>query len=225
MTLGGAHRALWQVFSRDSEQQRDFLFRAETDAWGRPRFITLSAQPPVETTGAQLWTIIAKPFNPKLSVGDRLGFSLRANATVARKGQGQRRSQRHDLVMDAKWRADTAGHPFDLVVAMREAGERWLIAQARQAGFEIAQGVVDRIGDDGLFEKVTANLLSTKDYQQHRLARKGGNPIRFSTVDFEGVLVVREPGTFLEQVRLGFGHQKAFGCGLMVLRKVVNEMA
>jgi CRISPR system Cascade subunit CasE len=51
------------------------------------------------------------------------------------------------------------------------------------------------------------------------LQRKGEAPIRFSTLDFEGVLVVRDPARFIAKVATGFGPQKAFGCGLMLLRR------
>ena len=40
-----------------------------------------------------------------------------------------------------------------------------------------------------------------------------------SNLDFEGQLEVTDPVVFLEKVKAGFGPQKAFGCGLMLLRR------
>jgi len=218
---GGAHRALWRLFSRGPEQRRDFLFRHETAMGGRPRFYALSAQPPLEEVGNGLWSIKARPFAPKLVEGDRLHFSLRASPTVAKKTKETekgRKSRRHDLVMDAKRRAKDRKN-FDLVTAVREAGERWLGGQALRSGFELARGPAEVVGDDGLFEEQEVVLLKVDGYRQHRLLRRGKSPIQFSTVDYEGVLVVRDPAVFVKQVGLGFGPQRAFGCGLMLLRR------
>ena len=42
----------------------------------------------------------------------------------------------------------------------------------------------------------------------------------FSTLDFEGLLTVSDPGTFLSSIVRGFGAAKAYGCGLMLIRRV-----
>lgn len=216
---GGAHRALWRLFSRGPEQRREFLFRHEHAVGGRPRFYTLSTQRPVEDIDTGLWSILTKPFAPKLAPGDRLRFLLRASPTVKRAKEKGARSQRHDLVMDAKRLAKEAAAPFDAVAAARDAGERWLSAQASRSGFELARGPVERVGGDGLIEEAEAALLKVDGYRQNRLQRKGEKPILFSTMDIEGVLTVREPDVFLKQVGLGFGPQRAFGCGLMLLKR------
>ena len=44
-----------------------------------------------------------KPYAPRLAVGDRLAFRLRANPTIARKEEGKKNSPRHDVVMDAQY--------------------------------------------------------------------------------------------------------------------------
>lgn len=57
-------------------------------------------------------------------------------------------------------------------------------------------------------------------YQQHRVSRKGpAAAMSFSTLDFDGMLVVREPAAFLSAVVRGFGASKAYGCGLMLIRR------
>lgn len=44
--------------------------------------------------------------------------------------------------------------------------------------------------------------------------------ISLSTLDFEGELSVTDPGIFLSALFKGIGPAKAFGCGLMLVRRV-----
>ncbi len=41
----------------------------------------------------------------------------------------------------------------------------------------------------------------------------------YSTVDFEGILTVRDPGSLLSAIAHGFGAAKACGSGLMLIRR------
>ena len=42
----------------------------------------------------------------------------------------------------------------------------------------------------------------------------------YSTLDFEGILTVGDPGTLLPAIAHGFGAAKAYGCGLMLVHRV-----
>jgi CRISPR system Cascade subunit CasE len=44
--------------------------------------------------------------------------------------------------------------------------------------------------------------------------------ITFSTVDFSGELPVIDPIALAVALRDGIGHSKAFGCGLMLVRRL-----
>jgi len=121
--------------------------------------------------------------------------------------------------MDARTQPVRSQQPHDPAQVAQVAGEQWLLAQAKKAGFEIQRGQVDAVGDDGLLETVEHCALRIDGYRQHRLPRKGASFIQFSTLDYEGVLIVRDPELFMEKVAKGFGPQKAFGCGLMLLRR------
>ena len=209
----GAHQALWKLLSRSAEQKRDFLFRPE-EGTSRVGFVVLSREPPQDGEG--LWTIEPKPFAPFLKVGQRLGFRLRASPVVTRKGA------RHDVVMDRKAALKLSGSArLDESTLVHQAGLAWLNAQASRAGFKLVEADLDAIGDDGLLEAETQLAVRVDGYQQHRLRSgpKRTEPIRFSTLDFEGRLEVTDPVVFLEKVKAGFGPQKAFGCGLMLLRR------
>ena len=49
--------------------------------------------------------------------------------------------------------------------------------------------------------------------------RRGEKPAGISTVDISGDLTVCDPAAFLAKLALGFGSAKAFGCGLMLIRR------
>ena len=218
------HRLVWSLFADDAGRRRDFLWR-ETERRGA--FFVLSRRWPRDAHN--LFEIAEpKPFAPDLAPGDRLRFSLRANPVVRRrKPGGKRRSAKHDVVMDALRRADAptparaearfeamsregphnlraspsvSGRRFE---AMSREGLAWLGRQGAAAGFAVAAGEVKIDG-----------------YSQHRIPRRGGEPdMRFSTLDFDGLLEVRDPAAFREGVARGFGAAKAFGCGLMLIRR------
>ena len=56
-------------------------------------------------------------------------------------------------------------------------------------------------------------------YETVRIPRAGGQPAQFSVLDFEGVLEVTDPMRFLAALVNGFGRARAFGCGLMLIRR------
>ena len=154
-------------------------------------FYTLSARPPEDRLN--LFHVESKPFEPHLRVGSRLQFVLRANAAVTRQGR------RHDVVMD-KLRRLSGERAALRERCMREAGEEWLRGQGARYGFELRHVMVE-------------------GYHQHRLPRRGAAPARFSTLDMCGALTVTDPRSFLWRLGRGFGHARAFGCGLMLIRR------
>ena len=67
--------------------------------------------------------------------------------------------------------------------------------------------------------------MRADNYDQIRLSRgpdgKGPRqrPLTFSVLDLEGELEVTDPALFLRSLAAGFGRAKAFGCGLMLIRR------
>ena len=191
------HHLIWSLFADDAGRRRDFLWREME----RGVYFILSARWPRDRHG--LFEIAEpKPFTPLLAPGDRLGFALRANPVVRRRDPGRRRSVKHDIVMDAlrKSKIDRAGQRLS---AVREQGFAWLERQGRKQGFEVAPDCVQMDG-----------------YEQHRIPRRGSrHTMAFSTIDFEGILTVRDPDALLTAITRGFGASKAYGCGLMLIRR------
>ena len=193
------HHLVWSLFADEPDRRRDFLWRE----MGEPgTFLILSAREPRDRH-ALFDVDEPKRFAPVLAPGDRLRFSLRANPVVRRRRDGGLRSMKHDVVMDALRtlpRGERAGHRLSMI---REQGFGWLQRQGAGAGFEARS-------DDVQIDR----------YQQHRFGRKGSSrPMEFSTLDYDGLLVVRDPEAFLASIARGFGPAKAYGCGLMLIRR------
>lgn len=200
----GVHQLVWRLFAASPEQKRDFLFREESVS-RRPTFYLVSARPPDDRDG--LWTLQSKPYTPRLQAGERLSFRLRANAVRSRPGAESGSVRRHDVVMDLKTRLKAAApdEPLPPLPALvQEAGFRWLVERAAKHGFHIDEGA-----------------LRVDAYRQHWLVkRRRQPPIRFSTLDFEGILTVTEPGLLVQALYEGIGPAKGFGCGLLMVKRV-----
>lgn len=200
------HQWLWRWFPADSGTPRDFLYRRREDD-GVPRYYVVSRRQPLAPQPG--WSVQCRPYDPVLSAGERLAFDLRANAVVSRPTDGKGR--RHDVVMDQKrrlmqerslakwsdWDRDERPPLYQLVHA---AGRQWLAQRAQACGFEL----------DG-------SLLRADAYQQHRIKDK----VRFTSIDFSGELVVTDPSRLKTALLGGIGHAKAFGCGLLLVRRLV----
>lgn len=189
--LDAHHRLIWAAFAETADQTRDFLWRED----GKGSFFALSARPPIAN---DLFDTDVKAFAPVLHPGDRLEFTLRANATRDRKGKG-----RVDVVMDALHgvpkpeRADQR-----MQIAQRE-GADWLARQGARAGFRAL--------------RVEVSDYSVAALPDHKGKRKG-QP-QFGILDLAGVLEITDPAAFLAKLASGFGRARAFGCGLMLIRR------
>ena len=188
------HRLIWAAFAGDADARRDFLWRE----MGQGGFLVLSSrQPgqsplfdPPEVTG----------FTPDLAPGDRLAFALRANAThTVTEADGKKRHS--DVVMEALTPVRQEQRAEMRMEVAQAAGAQWLAGQGARAGFAVRQAAV------------TA-------YRVVEPPGKGRRRPRFGVLDLEGVIEVTDPAAFLPRLGQGFGRAKAFGCGLMLIRRV-----
>lgn len=187
-----AHRLVWSLMPVDPLAQRDFLWREEAPG----RFMVLACRPPDPSA---LFDVEAKPFEPALVPGDRLRFLLRANPTASRSGPSGR-GARADVVMHALHAVPRHERAAARPALAQEAGGAWLARTGLRHGFEVMAG------------------LRADGYRVLRLPRAGG-AIQLGTLEYEGVLRVREPEAFLAGLAAGFGRARAFGCGLMLVRR------
>lgn len=186
------HKLLWAAFSDGPDRQRDFLWREDSAGV----FFILSARPPLASDLFDPSEV--KTFSPALVAGDQLAFTLRANPTRARKGVG-----RVDVVMDALHGLPSGDRAKTRMIAAQTAGTEWLTRQGARAGFRL---VAIEVGD-----------YATVTLPGHRGPRKG-QP-QFGVLDMTGVLEVTDPAAFTAQLAQGFGRAKAYGCGLMLIRR------
>lgn len=203
----GQHQWIWKFFSSEADPDkraaRDFVFRAHL-VDDVPRYYVVSSRAPVAFSAD--WEVQSRDYNPLLPVGQRLSFVLCANPVVSKKNT-EGKSRRHDVVMQAKKDArtelaDQRQPAADLVSASCLA---WLQARAAKAGFDLVGATVEA-------------------YQQQK-ARKHNveKEISFSSVEFSGELRVTDPQLFQQTLLHGLGHAKAFGCGLLLVKKVSDD--
>jgi CRISPR system Cascade subunit CasE len=207
---GATHRLLWTLFADDPDRRRDFLWREDSRGSlrpGRASFLVLSARPP--TDHHHLFDVESKPFAPDLAPGDRLAFTLRANPVVTRPHPESGRPRRHDVVMDRLYALPKGARAeARLAAAMLDAGRVWLAGQGARSGFQLP---LNAAGEP---------VLRVDGYDQVRVPRgRGQKVVTFSVLELEGVLEVNSPAVFLEALARGFGKAKAFGCGLMLIRR------
>lgn len=235
-TIAQAHRIVWMLFNGgggdraivDAEgKNRLFLWREKAPG----EYYILSRKAPCNSHG--LFDLDTQAFAPSLGRGDVLRFSLRANPVVTRKmitdgkqkfdGKGRPRGKRCDIVMDAL-------HPFAGEKGPRddegrserarerekrtaEAARDWLEGQGGKAGFALVEKPAP---EDGVF-------LSASNYETVFIPRLKGtvrtDSAKFGVLDFEGLIEVTDPALFLAKLGDGFGKAKAFGCGLMLIRR------
>ncbi|WP_262967215.1 type I-E CRISPR-associated protein Cas6/Cse3/CasE [Methylobacter psychrophilus] len=87
--------------------------------------------------------------------------------------------------------------------------ENWFKNQGERLGFKL-------LTDDNDLSK-----LQNSAYQWHSLSVKGckGDKSGFSSVDFTGELQVTDIDKFKDALFTGIGRSKAFGCGLLLIRR------
>lgn len=195
------HQLLWTLFPNEPDADRDFLFKRDEER-GFPQFYMVSAREPISLAG--ILDVKTKGYQPQIETGDRLAFTLRANPVRTRKVDDySKKRKRDDVVMLLKNKYKTDGvlaqNTPSKAALSQEAGEQWLNSRAERCGFEL-------------------EVVRADSYIQHRFTRKS-REIRYSSMDFQGTLSVIDPEKFTYTLINGIGPAKAFGCGLMLVRR------
>lgn len=231
------HRLLWRLFPGDGAA-RDFLFRAERQPEGLPRYYVVSARAPVPVPGLLELQTHPAVYPPAVAVGTRLSLQLRANPTVARAlplsaealaAYNSRRQSAGKPVRSARGR-----RVFDDVVmaAKKSLGHQpgWTpdatrLQEVEQAADQAARGwLLDHLPAWGLrvllrqdeWTGETAPAIDWDRYEQHRLPRKQGL-IGFSSIDYRAEVEVTDGDALQAALCRGVGRAKAFGCGLLLV--------
>ena len=194
--LYAIHQWLWQLFP--NQEKRCFLFREERIGKGYQYYLLSEIAP---LTNHELFLVETKPYQPKLTDGMKLIFSLRANPVVFKNGK------RSDVMMNAKYLAKQQGLDNEIKIRQNEAAINWLIKQSESRGFSLST-------TDG--QQLDCTVIN---YTQEQFIKKSNlKPITYSSVDYQGVLTVTDVDLFLNTIYQGVGKSKGFGCGLFLLK-------
>lgn len=127
------------------------------------------------------------------------GCKERGLSFEGKKGELKKRLLAHEDFIGEKGRHDLERN---LKETMDIAARNWLCERGPKMGFDL-----------------TPSRLQATAYRWNALPEKGRNA-GFSSMDYEGVLTVTDVEKFLKQLYAGFGPSSAFGCGLMLIRRV-----
>lgn len=202
----GWHQLVWKLFPEQqaSRARRAFVYRVDM-VGGTPVLHVVSDWQPQDggLTGIRLET---KPYDPRPPEGSRLKFELRLNPTVSRKQPGVPGGVRgavHDVVVDALKATPKGERALPEALRAHDAVIAWL--QDRQ----------ERLGCT--FREQT---LLVSRYERHQFTKPaGGRAVRYSTVDVEGELIVNDVDALHTALTSGVGRAKAWGCGLLLVRR------
>ena len=205
--LDAHHRLIWTLFP-DRDATRDFLWRAD----GRGGFYVLShRRPPRNPVFFCRWKVASSRRSWRRATGFRSCCAPtppRIDA-FSRDRHGRYRNRRVDVVMDAlhavpgqsvlgpERRSERPA--MRMQIADRVAGT-WLRALGQKNGFDVAH-------------------LQVEDYSVRKVPRARGAHVTFGLLDIRGMLSVTQPDVFLVALSKGFGRARAFGCGLMLIRR------
>lgn len=208
------HQWLWQHwFPAERGTPRDFIFRHH-EYEGQLRYYVVSQRPPLTQSSA--WQVRTRDYAPKLKIGDSLHFDLRANPTVRHGHDGK--SKRHDVVINAKkklltehgltqWQEWQDNDRPKIQNMIQAACSHWLMRRSEQLGF-----IIDA-------DSLMVEGYDTYQEHQHNKDRN----LQFTTVDFSGQLTVTDAASFQSALMNGIGSAKAFGCGLLLVRRAGRE--
>lgn len=198
----GLHQLVWKLAGRNDNQKRDFIYRADNDSDGLPILTIVSEQP--LNTGDDVWNITTKHYSPVIRNGERLAFTLRCNPVKAEYNADnvelKRRGNRIDI-MGSAHRSDMAnGIRRPRRILHLEESYSWLDRRGGQNGFMIVA------------DSLVVDNYSVDDHPKDKTKK-------LSMLDVSGMLQVLDGQTFTSMLLSGLGHAKAWGCGLMLVRR------
>jgi CRISPR system Cascade subunit CasE len=154
-----------------------------------------------------------------LKLADELGIKregtkseLRTAVLSKLEGSPQIKTRLSQLVETMEMTTDDLEAPALLDWALTTYADQaladWLMDKGKRGGFNL----IPRANSNGI-------ALQAGSYRRHALPEKGSSA-GFYSVDFDGVLEVVDPDVLTAALFNGIGPSKAFGCGLMLVRKV-----
>jgi CRISPR system Cascade subunit CasE len=220
--LNAVHQLLWTLMP-EAMQKAGKPARAE--GGDKAAFLWREAEKskswymlgPAPRSDSSFFHVETKAYALAAAAGDRFSFDLIANATVNRlvdPDKGRAGRTRCDVVMDAlKAEEKEPGAPLDRAArrqtVAKEALGAWLAEQGARNGFSVEAF--------DLASYRTVEIDRSRAGSRSSFARKG--PF-IGVGHMRGLLKVQDPTAFAAKVATGLGRAKAFGCGLILLRRM-----
>lgn len=194
------HKAIWDLFPGQEKEQRKsveedrtgFLFRVESNKAGQSaRLLVQSLQEPKSLSGRAFITA-TKAFEPDPKEGQLLAFVLTANPV--------------------KTIADTQGRLNN----KRDRPKRCRVPLISEK--EQAEWLARKLSVVAEIKSVQIHKESPKFFYKNKSGDKQNG--KHQLITFEGVLEVKDSEGLKRMLRNGIGPAKAFGCGLMLVRRI-----
>lgn len=186
------HQWIWLYFEQDSERQ--FLFHVEQ---GTPLkvYILSRARPQPPADGAERgFYLRTREVSPSVREGQRFSFEMLCSPRFTRN------KSKVPLLRECWFQHRDLESPLR-TQACEDAISHWLSRIGEeQGGFKLLNCQLDR-------------------WSSINLTRKG-HRLSFDSAAVRGVIEITEPSLFITKLLAGFGSEKAFGYGLMLLKGV-----
>lgn len=191
------HQLIRSLFPNSYEGP--LLFR-RTNENKKPTFYIVSKTVPLQNNSM---FINIKEYTPNLIKGQILYFSLTANPAIMVRVENKKNSVRYDVWMDTRKKAkDKCESPENIFLKCYENTKEWLTFRSNKFGFKVINVDIERY--------IHHSFIKTKDK----------NRVSFGAVDYKGIIEVVDPDIFVNKTLFkGMGPSKAFGCGLMLVKK------
>lgn len=223
------HKLVWNIMSYVDDQKRDFIFRTDFDANGLPAFIICSQHEPQRDNG--IWDIETKNYLPNLQAGEKLSFYLRCNPTrtenteIIRKERDfklpLKKTRRIDVILEARRKAIEDNEAWTNDSIELKGAINWLKTHEikRESNSNTTTPIVSFDAESIQVERYYQVPHPKAGNQKIQKREDFENAKKLSILDVTGILTVESPVLFNDVLLHGIGHGKAFGCGLMMVKR------
>lgn len=187
------HQDLWTLFPDQDDKTRNFLFRVEQQQAGVGATILMQSEIAPSAGNEDINLSNMREYPLTVVKNQQLRFLLIANPIKTIKDQQERKNKKGVIKSNR-------------VPLIKEEDQQNWIERKLQASVQL----------DSLLIRPCSPLYFYKNNKQTSKGYGG----KIVPIAFEGILTVKEPDEFIEQIKQGIGPAKAFGCGLLSLARI-----
>jgi CRISPR system Cascade subunit CasE len=198
--ISTSHRLVWTLFGNPEDRVRDFLWREDDQT-----FYILSQREPTDENN--LFDIDTKEYDVEFTKGQVLRFVLRANMarSIPVEIDGKLKSKKVDILAKALAARMPGEDKWDVI---RQTTIDWLKFQSSNS-IEVSERDFE-----------VRNQLLTVPHRNATQQHNRTGDITYASAEISGVLRITDPETFKAKMFSGFGKMKAFGNGLLLVKRL-----